>query len=136
VVIPALLSEHERWDFARTVESLVLTLDELGLARVGVLRHSFGGGLELGLVERCPERVIECVFSDTLGVRDQFALAQEATRHPLGLLRLATRPAVTAFFESFATHPIRLAGSAWWGFTSNRGPEINQVVREHIPCHV
>ena len=136
VVIPALFSRREPWDFDRTVESLVRNIDELGLARVSLLGHSFGGGLELGLVDRCPERIVECVFSDTLGVRDRFALAGEALHDPFGILRLATRPAVTAFFESFAIHPIRLAGAAWWGFSSNRGPEIEQCVHEDIPCHV
>jgi pimeloyl-ACP methyl ester carboxylesterase len=136
VVIPALFSRREPWDFHRTVESLVLTLDELGLARVSLLGHSFGGGLELGLVEQCPERVVECVFSDTLGVRDRFSLAEEALHRPFGLFRLATRPAVTAFVESFVTHPVRMAGAAWWGFTSDRGPDIDRCLQTDIPCHV
>jgi pimeloyl-ACP methyl ester carboxylesterase len=137
VVIPSLFSRREPWNSGRTVEELVATMDELGLARVSMLGHSFGGGLELALALRCPERVVECVFSDTLGVREHFALAKEAmTNNPFGFLRLATRPAVTAFFESFLTHPIRLSEAAWWGFTSDRGMQIDEVEMARIPCHV
>jgi pimeloyl-ACP methyl ester carboxylesterase len=136
VIIPAIFNRREHWDFERTLDSLTELLDELGLSRVSLLGHSFGSGLELGLVGRCPDRIVECVFADTLGCRDRFSLAHEAVRKPLGFLRLATRPAVTSFVRSFATHPYRMVGAAWWGFTSHRGPGIDEVVRVGIPCHV
>ena len=136
VVIPALFDRFEHWNFDATVTALVQTLDELGLGRVSLLGHSFGGGLELGLVQRNPARIVECVFSDTLGVRDRFELAEEAARHPFGLFRLATPSATNAFLHSVLAHPVRMAGAAWWGFSSERTPEIDSTVEAHIPCHV
>src|SRR5690348_8100514 len=54
VVIPAIFALRGRWTFGRAVDGLVATLDELGLDRVSLLGHSFGGGLELGLAARHP----------------------------------------------------------------------------------
>ena len=67
VVIPNLLALPERWTFEHALDCLELTLDEIGVDQVSLLGHSFGGGLELGLVCRSPARIVECVFSDTLG---------------------------------------------------------------------
>lgn len=136
VVIPAIFALRGRWSFARALDSLVATLDDLGLERVSLLGHSFGGGLELGLAARHPERVVECVFADTLGVKERFGLAREALRHPLGILAMATPPAAASFFQSALTHPGQLAAAAMWGFLSDREPDIDAVVRAGIPCHV
>ena len=136
VVIPAIFAVRGRWTFSRALDALVATLDQLGLERVSLLGHSFGGGLELGLAARHPDRVAECVFADTLGVKERFGLAQEALRHPLGILAMATPRAAAAFFESMATHPGQLAAAAMWGFLSDREPDIEAVVAAGIPCHV
>lgn len=136
VVIPNLFALPDRWTFDHAVDCLELTLDELGMERVSLLGHSFGGGLELGLAARSPDRIAECVFSDTLGVSREFGLAREALSHPLADLRLATRRAVSAFFRSWVTHPVQLAAGALWAFTDDRSEEMEICAMAGIPCHV
>lgn len=136
VVIPAIFELPGRWTFDGALDCLEETIDHLEIEELSLLSHSFGGGLGLGLVERRPERVVECVFSDTLGVRDRFGLATEALHDPFGFLALATRRAASAFAESVIEHPLQLAEAALWAFRSDRGPEISDVVDADIPCHV
>jgi pimeloyl-ACP methyl ester carboxylesterase len=136
VVIPAIFALPERWTFNHAVECLELTLDDHGIDRMSLLGHSFGGGLELELACRRPERIVECVFSDTLADRREFRLAQEALRNPPRLLGMASVPAAEAFFKSFLTHPMQLMRAAWWGFTSDRTEDIGRIVNAGIPCHV
>jgi pimeloyl-ACP methyl ester carboxylesterase len=135
VVIPDLFALPERWTFEHVLDCLELTLDELGVERVSLLGHSFGGGLELGLATRSPERVVECVFSDTLGVHRQFSLAFEAV-HPFGVLRMATPTAVRAFFQSWLSHPVQLSAAGLWAFFSDREGEIEAIAAARLPCHV
>lgn len=135
VVIPSIFALPERWTFEHALDCLELTLDELGPEPVSMVGHSFGGGLELGIAERSPNRIAECVFSDTLGVHREFSLALEAV-HPLGIVRMASVNAVRSFFESCARHPVQLVASALWAFRSNRAPEIEAIVAAGIPCHV
>jgi pimeloyl-ACP methyl ester carboxylesterase len=136
VLIPAIFDLPVRWSFGHALACLEATLDEYGLDRFSLLGHSFGGGLELGLAASHPERVVECVFGDTLGVRERFGLAQEALHNPLGILAMASRPAAEAFAQSVVTHPMQLAEAGLWGFASDRGPDIERVVQAGIPCHV
>jgi len=136
VVIPAIFALPKWWTFGYALDCIEATLEELGLERLSILGHSFGGGLELGLAARRPDRVIECVFADTLGVRERFGLAEEALHNPLGILAMATPPATTAFFQSLASHPAQLATAALWGFASDREPDIGRVVAAGVPCHV
>jgi pimeloyl-ACP methyl ester carboxylesterase len=136
VVIPEIQALPERWTFEGALDCLELTLDDLGLERVTLLGHSFGGGLELGLAARSPQRVAECVFSDTLGVNSQVSLAREALSHPLGDLRLATSAAVTSFARSWVAHPVQLASSAWWAFRSDRHHDCDVIASARVPCHV
>jgi pimeloyl-ACP methyl ester carboxylesterase len=136
VVIPEIQALPGRWTFELAVDCLELTLDDLAVPRVSLLGHSFGGGLELALAARSPERVAECIFSDTLGVSRQVSLAREALSHPLGDLRLATRSAASAFARSWLTHPAQLAASALWAFSSDREDEIEIIANARLPCHV
>ena len=136
VVIPAIFALPERWSFPHALECLELTIDDQGIDRTSMLGHSFGGGLELAYAAQHPDRVVECVFSDTLADRREFRLAQEALRNPVGLLGMASVPAAEAFFKSFLTHPLQLVHAAWWGFTSDRSQDIDDIVRAGIPCHV
>jgi pimeloyl-ACP methyl ester carboxylesterase len=136
VVIPDIQALPCRWTFEDAVDCLELTLDDLAVARLSLLGHSFGGGLELGLAARSPERVAECIFSDTLGVSSQFSLAREALSHPLGDFRLATRAAVSAFVRSWLAHPVQVASSALWAFSSDREDDIEIVANARVPCHV
>jgi pimeloyl-ACP methyl ester carboxylesterase len=136
VVIPAIFALPERWSFEHAIECLELTIDDQGIDRMSLLGHSFGGGLELDLACRRPERVVECVFSDTLADRREFRLAQEALRNPPRLLAMASVPAAEAFFKSVLTHPVQLVRAAWWGFTSDRSADIHTIVDAGIPCHV
>jgi pimeloyl-ACP methyl ester carboxylesterase len=135
VVIPNLLALPERWTFEHALDCLELTLDEIGIEHMSLLGHSFGGGLELGVAARSPERVTECVFSDTLGMNREFSLAREAV-HPLGILRMATLAAARSFFRSWSSHPLQLSAAALWAFRSNREAEIEAVAGARLPCHV
>jgi pimeloyl-ACP methyl ester carboxylesterase len=136
VVIPAIFALPGRWSFEHALECLELTIDDQGIDRTSLLGHSFGGGLELAYASRHPDRVVECVFSDTLADRREFRLAQEALRNPPRLLGMASVPAAEAFFKSFVTHPAQLVRAAWWGFTSDRSEDIDRIVADTIPCHV
>jgi pimeloyl-ACP methyl ester carboxylesterase len=136
VIIPAIFDLPGTWTFDRALAGLEATLDSLGLEQVSLLGHSFGGGLELGFAASWPQRTIECVFGDTLGVKERFGLAEEALHNPLGILAMATPQATSAFVQSVITHPLQLAQAALWGFASDREPEIEQVSAAEIPCHV
>ncbi len=125
-----------RWHYPKILDAFVATLDHLGLDRVSLLGHSFGGGLELGFASRWPDRVVELVFSDTLAVSREWGLADEALRHPGRLARLATPTALSAFIWNWALHPRQLMEAAWWGFTSGRDAEGVTVARTAIPAHV
>jgi len=135
VVIPDLFALPEWWTFDHALDCLELTLDDRQIDRATLLGHSFGGGLELGLATRSPERVTECVFSDTLGTNREFSLAREAV-HPIGILRMATPPAARSFVRSWASHPVQLSAAALWAFRSNREAEIEAVAAARLPCHV
>ncbi len=135
VALPAIFALHGRWSFDRALEMLVATLDRLGLDRVTVIGHSFGGGLELGLAARYPERVVELVFADTLGMSCEWVLAEEAMR-PATLLRLATPTAAVDFTRSWVSHPMQMIRAAWWGFVSQRRQEVATIARSGLPCHV
>jgi len=136
VVIPAIFQLPTSWTFENALDCIELTLEQMKIEQMSLLCHSFGGGLGLGLAARNPDRIVECVFGDTLGVREKFGLAEEALHDPFGILRMATWPATTAFFQSVATHPMQLASAGFWGFRSDREPDIEAVVLAGIPCHV
>ena len=136
VVVPDLFAVRGRWSYTKILDAFTSTLDGLGLDRVSLLGHSFGGGIELGFASRFPGRVLELVFSDTLAASREWRLADEALRHPAGFLRLATPTATTAFFRSWARHPRQLVDAAWWGFTSDRGSDAKTVADAGIPAHV
>ena len=136
VVIPDLFAVPAPWRYEDVLERMGLTLDDLGCGPVSMIAHSFGGAIALGFAARQPEQVTELVFSDTLAVSAEWGLATEATRHPFGLLRLATFPAAAAFAAQWTTHPRQLVEAAWWGFRSRRLGDIDAVARARIPSHV
>ena len=76
------------------------------------------------------------MFSDTLAVSRQWGLADEALRHPVRLLRLATPTATAAFARSWAVHPRQLLDAGWWGFTSGRDRAAQSVADHGIRAHV
>ena len=78
------------WRDEEVARSLSATLDRLELQRASFLVHSFGGGIELRFAVQHPERVVELIFSDTLAVSCEWALADEAMSHPLRLLGMTT----------------------------------------------
>lgn len=136
VVIPAIFELDGPWTYRRALARILATIDDLGIERFSLLGHSFGGGLELGLATWIPDRVVECVFGDTLGCKERFGLAQEALRHPTRILAMASRPAASAFCRSVFGHPAQMTAAALWGFTSDREPYIQYTVELRIPCHV
>ena len=115
---------------------LEATLDDLGLDRVSLLGHSFGGGIELGFAARSPDRVVELVFSDTLAASREWSLAHEVLRHPVRLVRLAAPNTASAFLRTSVDHPRQLVGAAWWGFTSGRVTDAEDVAGAGLPAHV
>lgn len=139
VAVPAIFALHGRWSYERALRALEATLDSLGFERVTMIGHSFGGGLELGFAARHPERVVELVFADTLGMRHEWTLAEEAANPRtlmLSALRMATVPAAVDFTRSFVSHPMDMVRAAWWGFVSDRSQEVATIAREGLPCHV
>jgi pimeloyl-ACP methyl ester carboxylesterase len=136
VVIPDLFAVRGRWRYETILGAFTATLDDLGLDRVSLLGHSFGGGIELGFAATYPDRAVELVFSDTLAVSRQFSLADEALRHPGRILELATPAATSAFVDNWVRHPRQLVGAAWWGFNSGRTADSATVAGDGIPAHV
>jgi pimeloyl-ACP methyl ester carboxylesterase len=135
VAVPAIFALHGRWSYERALQALLATLDRLELDQVTLIGHSFGGGLELGLAARYPERVVELVFADTLGMSREWMLAEEAVR-PMTLFRLATPTAAVDFTHSWLSHPMQMVRAAWWGFVSDRRQEVATIARAGLPCHV
>jgi len=136
VVIPELYRLQGAWRYDDVLDRLAATLDELHLDRVTLVGHSFAGGLELGYATRHPERIDELVFVDTLAVASEGPLAEEAMRHPLRLLWLATPRVAGAFVHTAATHPRQLAEAAWFGFTSHRTGDMHRVAELGLRAHV
>ncbi len=118
------------------LESFTATVDDLGLDRFSLIGHSFGGGIELAFASRFPDRVVELVFSDSLGASREWSLAAEVLKHPVRLLRLATPTAAGAFARTCIEHPRQLVGAAWWGFTSGRESDSAEVATAGLPAHV
>ncbi len=136
VVVPDLFAVHGRWRYERVLDAFVATLDDLGLERVTLIGHSFGGGIELGFAAAYPDRVVELVFSDTLAVSEEWGLADEALRRPWGLLGLVTASAARSFASQWLAHPRQMVAAAWWGFRSERSGPIGVVAEAGIPAHV
>jgi pimeloyl-ACP methyl ester carboxylesterase len=136
VVIPDLFALRGRWSYAKVLDAFTAALDGLGLDRVTLIGHSFGGGIELGFASRSPDRVVELVFSDTLAASREWGLADEALRHPIRLLRLATPTAAAAFARTWVEHPRQLVGAGWWGFTSGRDGASEAVAQAGLASHV
>jgi pimeloyl-ACP methyl ester carboxylesterase len=140
VAVPAIFAlEGRRWSHKNCIDALEATLDSLGFDQVTLIGHSFGGGIELGFAARHPERVVELVFADTLGMCHEWTLAEEAANPRtlmLTMLRMATVSAAVDFTHSWLTHPVEMVRAAWWGFVSNRTREVATIAREGLPCHV
>ena len=136
VVIPALFAEPGlSWSPAQVLVDVVATLDALGLERVSVIGHSFGGALQLDLAVLWPERITELVFVDTLAMSREWTLAAEAV-HPVHLLWMATPRAAIDFTTSALRHPLCLARAGWWGFRSDRRAQVATLAGTDLPRHV
>lgn len=94
------------WDFETHVEDILETLDRLGLGRVDVVGHSFGGRLALELAARHPDRVGRLALLDpaiwvpppvaleraeAIRVDESFADADEAIEARLAIGTALTR---------------------------------------------
>jgi pimeloyl-ACP methyl ester carboxylesterase len=135
VVVPFLFDSRLRWDPNRILDGLLATIDALEFERVTLIGHSFGGALELEFAARNLDRVTDMVFVDTLALSREWRLAREAL-HPVNLARMASPGAAVDFISSWVTHPMELAGAAWWAFTSDRSAEIKVVAASGIRAHV
>jgi pimeloyl-ACP methyl ester carboxylesterase len=135
VLIPHILSLPERWSIDTAIACVEATLDERGIGEVTLLCHSFGGGIGLGFTAKNPDRVVEAVFADTLGLSREWVLAREALR-PATLLRLASPRAAADFLVSCMRHPLQLSRAGWWGFVGDRRAEIETIAAAGVRCHV
>ena len=136
VVVPELYRVRGRWRFDEVVDRLAIALDELGAERITVIGHSFSGGVELRYACERPDRIRELVFVDTLAVSREWRLAEEAGSHPMRLLRLATPSAATAFLVTAIGHPVQLVEAGWFGFTSGRVTDADNVPKLGLRAHV
>ena len=134
--MPDLFAVRGRWRYQKVLDAFTSSLDHLALDRVSLLGHSFGGGIELGFASQFPDRVVEVVFSDTLAASREWRLADEALRHPIRIMRMATPRATEAFVRTWIDHPRQLVDAAWWGFTSGRESSSEAVARAGLPAHV
>ena len=135
VVIPGLWNVPGWWAFDR-VRRLPRDARSTTPASAGsaCIAHSFGGAVLLGFAARRPDRVVECVFGDTLGVNREMCWPVEAA-HPFGILRMATPAAASAFVRSWMTRPRPLATAALSAFVDDREADIETVVsaRDAVP---
>jgi pimeloyl-ACP methyl ester carboxylesterase len=136
VVVPDIYRVHGRWRFDDVVFRLTETIAELELGPVTLVGHSFAGGVELGYAVRHPQHVLELVFVDTLAMAREGPLAEEAMRHPVRLLWMATPSAAVSFGGTVLTHPRQVAQAAWWGFRSSRRGESRRVAALGLSAHV
>ncbi|HEX6394525.1 MAG TPA: alpha/beta hydrolase [Acidimicrobiales bacterium] len=135
VIVPDLFDTKRQWTPESALGELVGMLDELELDRVTAVGHSFGGCFELGLAATCPERVVELVFCDTLGLSNGWGLATQALR-PTNLFLLATPGAALDFVHTFIAHPAGVAQAAWHGFVGDHHPDVTAVARAGLRAHV
>jgi pimeloyl-ACP methyl ester carboxylesterase len=136
VVVPDLFALPGRWSYPDVLDAFTASLTRLGIGRATIIGHSFGGGIELGFASQFPERVVELVFSDTLAVSREWGLADEALRHPIRLLNLATPTAAAAFARSWAEYPRQLVDAGWWGFRSGRDGAVEAIAQAGLRAHV
>lgn len=136
VYVPDLFAVRGRWTFPKVLEAFMATVDGLSLDRFSLIGHSFGGGIGLGFASRFPDQLVEIVFSDSLAASREWSLAAEVLHHPIRLLRLATPKAATSFARTCVDHPRQLVDAAWWGFTSGRESDSEEVARAGLPAHV
>lgn len=135
VVIPDLFSLTGRWTGSACAEAVEEIVGRLGLGPALMLAHSFGGAVQLGLASGRPD-LVEClVFTDTLGLSREWALAREAV-HPTTLIRLATPKAALSFIRSWTSYPASLVRAAWWGFVSDRRHQVRRVRELGMCAHV
>ncbi|MCL4562761.1 MAG: alpha/beta hydrolase [Chloroflexi bacterium] len=59
----------EAWDVSSYTRFLSCFLDELGLAEVDIVAHSFGGRVAIKLAAEYPERIRRLVLVDSAGIR-------------------------------------------------------------------
>jgi pimeloyl-ACP methyl ester carboxylesterase len=136
VIVIDLYQSGGPWDMPQTLAQFTETLDRAAIDRVTIMGHSFSGGVELAFAVQHPERVVELVFVDTLAMSREWPLAEEALRHPLRLLWMATPQAAIGFGSTALRYPRHIAEAAWWGFTSSRVPGADAVAERGLPAHV
>lgn len=135
VVVPGWLHVHGAWTYRGCLDALEATLRWYGVDRYTLLAHSFGGGLALGLAARDPDRVVDLVFCDTVGLTPRWGLAWNAVQGS-NLLKLATAQAAVDFIRSCITSPVSLGRAGWWGFRSDMSSEVERVGEGDIRSHV
>ena len=66
-------SDHpaEAWDVSRYAAFLEDFLDSLGIGRVSLVAHSFGGRVAIKFAAACPDRLDRLVLVDSAGIRPQ-----------------------------------------------------------------
>jgi len=124
------------WRHDEIVDRLEATIKDRRCMRISLIGHSFAVGVELAFATRFPEHVRELVFADTLAASRRIGLADEAMRHPVRFLWMATPAAAWSFGSTSVTHPRQVVEAAWYGFRSGRARDCERVVELGIPAHV
>lgn len=100
----------EAWGVTEYAQFVVALLDALGLERVHLLGHSFGGRIGLVLAAKQPNRIGKMVLANSAGVRPPGnPLRDSVVGVGKKLLRL---PGLNRFYE-----PLRRRAYAWLGAT-------------------
>ncbi len=136
VIVPDLYRVSGAWQYDDILRRFTATLDALELDEVTIIGHSFAGSVELGFAADNPERIVELVFVDTLAISREIPLAQEALRHPLRLLWMATPRAAESFATTVLTHPREVVEAGWFGFRSSRRSDAERVADAGLLAHV
>jgi pimeloyl-ACP methyl ester carboxylesterase len=94
--------------FFENADAMVDMLDRLGIERVVVTGHSWGGGVAVALAARYPERVCRLVLVAPVGHRRAVSLLDRVLAVP-GVGRIASRAGFAALRASLGIRPLGAA---------------------------
>jgi 4,5:9,10-diseco-3-hydroxy-5,9,17-trioxoandrosta-1(10),2-diene-4-oate hydrolase len=94
--------------FFENADALVEMLDRLGVERVVVVGHSWGGGVAVALAARYPERVSRLVLVAPVGHRRAVGILDRLLALP-GVGEVASRAGFAALRASLGVRPLRAA---------------------------
>lgn len=136
VLVPDPFAVIDAWSSDVLARRLADTLEIHGAERVTLLAHSFGCGVALGFAARHPERLLEAVWVDSVGLADRAALLG-GVLSGFSVRRLASREGYADFASTLLRHPRRVARAGWWAWsTADREVDVAAVRAADFPNHV